>query len=419
MSRHHLALLAAVCLSFAPAAHAADWPTRPLTMINPFAPGGPNDVVARLFAQRMGEILGESVIVENVGGAGGMNGASRVAKAEPDGYTFLQGTVGTQAQNQTLYKKPAYNAATDFEPVTLVIEAPLVLVARKDLPVKDMTEFVAYAKANKDKMQFASAGTGSAIHLGCALMNMVTGIDIVHVPYRGANPAMQDLMSGRVDYLCDIITTAKAQIDADTVKPIAILSKERSPALPNVPTAIEQGFDVDAYTWNAFFLPKGTPEPIVRKLRDATVEAMKTPAVREKLEAAGLKIATDDQTAPDYLGRFVQSETAKWAATIKAGGHRAELLKPAIHGGQAGDLHDATIVGYGLSSRRDLRGRPLSQPERRRRRTASLDCRGSAIGRQGYRGLAQLWPAPYSPPRGFPGPACDLGRFCASPRWLL
>ena len=176
--------------------------------------------------------------------------------------------------------------------MTLVVEAPLVLVARKDLPVKDMTEFVAYAKANKDKMQFASAGTGSAIHLGCALMNMVTGIDIVHVPYRGANPAMQDLMSGRVDYLCDIITTAKAQIDADTVKPIAILSKERSPALPNVPTAIEQGFDVDAYTWNAFFLPKGTPEPIVRKLRDATVEAMKTPAVREKLEAAGLKIAT-------------------------------------------------------------------------------------------------------------------------------
>jgi tripartite-type tricarboxylate transporter receptor subunit TctC len=320
MSRYRLALLAAICLSFTPAADAADWPTRPLTMINPFAPGGPNDVVARLLAQRMGEILGQSVIVENVGGAGGMTGAGRVAKAEPDGYTFLQGTVGTQAQNQTLYKKPAYNATTDFAPVTLVIEAPLVLVARNDLPVKNMREFVAYAKANKDKMQFASAGTGSAIHLGCALMNMVTGIDIVHVPYRGANPAMQDLMSGRVDYLCDIITTAKAQIDAGTVKPIAILSKERSPALPNVPTAKEQGFDVDAYTWNAFFVPKGTPEPAIGKLRDATVEALKTPAVREKLEAAGLKIATDNQIAPDYLGRFVQSEIEKWAAIIKAGG---------------------------------------------------------------------------------------------------
>jgi tripartite-type tricarboxylate transporter receptor subunit TctC len=314
------ALAAAVSLLFATGAKAQEWPTRPLTMINPFAAGGPNDVLARLFAQRMGEILGQPIVIENVGGAGGMNGADRVAKAPPDGYTFLQGTVGTQAQNQSLFKKPAYNSTTDFAPVALMIEAPLVLVARKDLPVKDMKEFVAYAKANKDKMQYASAGTGSAIHLGCALMNMVAGLDVVHVPYRGANPAMQDLMSGRVDYLCDIITTAKAQIDADTIKPIAILSKERSPALPNVPTAIEQGFDIDAYTWNAFFLPKGTPEPIVRKLRDATIEAMKTPAVREKLEAAGLKIATDDQTALDYLGRFVQSETAKWAATIKAGG---------------------------------------------------------------------------------------------------
>ncbi|MDB5633214.1 MAG: tricarboxylate transport protein [Tardiphaga sp.] len=320
MSRIRTALLVAACLGLTSAAQAADWPTRPVTMINPFAPGGPNDVVARLMAQRMGEILGQPVIIENVGGAGGMNGASRVAKAEPDGYTFLQGTVGTQAQNQTLYKKPAYNAATDFAPVALVIEAPLVLVARKDLPVKDMKEFVAYAKANKEKMQFASAGTGSAIHLGCALMNLVTGIDIMHVPYKGANPAMQDLMSGRVDYLCDIITTAKAQIDGDTVKPIAILSKQRSPALPNVPTAIEQGFDVDAYTWNAFFLPKGTPEATVKKLHDATVEAMKTPAVREKLEAAGLKIAPDDQTSPEYLAKFVQSEIVKWAAPIKASG---------------------------------------------------------------------------------------------------
>ena len=141
-----------------------------------------------------------------------------------------------------------------------------------------MKEFVAYAKANRDKMQFASAGTGSAIHLGCALVNMVTGLDIVHVPYRGANPAMQDLMSGRVDYLCDIITTAKPQIDGGTVKAIAILTKERSPVLPNVPTAIEQGFAVEAYTWNAFFLPKGTPEEIVQKLNWATVEAMKTPS---------------------------------------------------------------------------------------------------------------------------------------------
>ena len=320
MSRIFAALLAAVSLMLTTGAKAEEWPTRPLTMINPFAAGGPNDVLARLFAQRMGEILGQTILIENVGGAGGMTGADRVAKAAPDGYTFLQGTVGTQAQNQTLFKKPAYNATTDFAPVALIVEAPLVLVARKDMPVKDMKEFVAYAKANKDKMQFASAGTGSAIHLGCALMNMVTGLDIVHVPYRGANPAMQDLMSGRVDYLCDIITTAKPQIDSGAVKAIAILTRERSPVLPTVPTAIEQGFAVEAYTWNAFFLPKGTPEEIVQKLNRATGEAMKTPAVRAKLESAGLKFVSDYRTTPEYLAKFVQSETAKWAVPIKASG---------------------------------------------------------------------------------------------------
>ena len=320
MSKIFAALLTAITLTLATCVKAEEWPSRPLTMINPFAAGGPNDVLARLFAQRMGEILGQTILIENVGGAGGMTGADRVAKAAPDGYTFLQGTVGTQAQNQTLFKKPAYNSTTDFKPVALMVEAPLVLVARKDLPVKDMKEFVAYTRANKDKMQFASAGTGSAIHLGCALMNMVAGLDIVHVPYRGANPAMQDLMSGRVDYLCDIITTAKPQIDGGAVKAIAILTRERSPVLPDVPTAIEQGFEVEAYTWNAFFLPKATPDPIVQKLNHATVEAMKTPAVREKLESAGLKFVSDDRTTPEYLAKFVQSEIAKWAVPIKASG---------------------------------------------------------------------------------------------------
>lgn len=307
-------------IAFATAAHAEEWPARPVTMINPFAAGGPNDVLARLFAQRMGELLGQPVVLENVGGAGGMNGADRVAKAIPDGYTFLLGTVGTQAQNQTLFKKPAYNSTTDFEPVALIVEAPLVLVARKDLPVKNMKEFVAYSKANESKMQFGSAGTGSAIHLGCVLMNSVTGLNVVHVPYRGANPAMQDLMSGRIDYLCDIVTTAKAQIDGGTVQAIAILTKDRSPVLPNVPTAIEQGFPVEAYTWNAFFLPKGTPRPIVEKLRKATIDAMNTPAVREKLESAGLRFVSDDRTTPEYLAKFVTSEIAKWAAPIKSSG---------------------------------------------------------------------------------------------------
>src|ERR1039457_4321743 len=163
------ALVALVALTLTTAAKAEEWPVRPITMINPFAAGGPNDVMARLFAQRMGEILGQPIIVENIGGAGGMNGADRVAKAAPDGYTFLQGTVGTQAQNQTLFKKPAYDSTKDFAPVALAVEAPLVLIARKDFPARDMNEFVAYAKTHADKMQSASAGTGSAIHLGCAL----------------------------------------------------------------------------------------------------------------------------------------------------------------------------------------------------------------------------------------------------------
>jgi len=322
MSRIFAALIIAVSLMTG--AKAEEWPTHSLTMINPFAAGGPNDVLARLFAQRMGEILGQTIIIENIGGAGGMNGADRVAKAAPDGYTFLQGTVGTQAQNQTLFKKPAYDSTKDFAPVALAVEAPLVLIARKDFPARDMKEFVAYAKTHGDKMQYASAGTGSAIHLGCALVNQVAGIDVVHVPYRGANPAMQDLISGRVDYLCDIITTAKPQIDAGTVKPIAILTRARSKVLPDVPTAIEQGFNVEAYTWNAFFLPKGTPEAIVQKLNHATVEAMKTPSAREKLESAGLQFVSDDRTTPEYLAKFVQSEIAKWAVPIKAGGISVE-----------------------------------------------------------------------------------------------
>jgi len=320
MRKAFLAYIAALCVLGGSPAQAQDWPTRALTMINPFAPGGPNDVPARLFAQRMGEILGQSVIVENVGGAGGMNGADRVTKAQPDGYTFLLGTVGTQAQNQTLYKKPAYDSTKDFVSVGLFLEAPLVLVVRKDLPVNSMQEFVAYAKANADKMQFASAGTGSAIHLGCALMNSVTGLNIVHIPYRGSNPAMQDLASGRVDYLCDIVTTAKPQIDGGAVKAIAVLNDSRSAALPDVPTAMEQGYDVKAYTWNAFFLPKGTPDAIVSKLNRTMIETMKTQAVRDKLDAVGLKLVSEDRATPAYLDGFVQSEIAKWAVLIKASG---------------------------------------------------------------------------------------------------
>jgi tripartite-type tricarboxylate transporter receptor subunit TctC len=311
----------AVALTFGGHAGAQDWPNRPLTMVIPFAAGGPTDVLGRVMAQRMGEVLGQQVIVENVGGAGGMTGSARVAQSAPDGYTFVLGTVGTHAQGQTLYKKPLYNAATDFAPVALIAQVPIVLITRKDLPVNDFKEFVAYAQANQGKMQYGSAGAGSATHLGCVLLNYVIGVNITHVPYRGTGPAMQDLQGSRIDYLCEIITTAKPQIDGGTVKGIAIFDKQRSPALPNLPTAAEQGTqNLIAYTWNALFLPKGAPEAVVKKLNDATIEAMKTPWVRERLQGLGAQIVSDEEATPQYLGDFVKSEIEKWAVPIKASG---------------------------------------------------------------------------------------------------
>jgi tripartite-type tricarboxylate transporter receptor subunit TctC len=296
------------------------YPARPMTMIIPFAAGGPTDVLGRVMAQRMSEILGQQIVVENVGGAGGMTGSKRVADAAPDGYSFVLGTVGTHAQSQTMYKKPLYHA-TDFTPVALIAEVPIVLISRRDLPVNDLPEFIAYAKANQTKMQYGSAGAGSATHLGCVLLNYLIGVDITHVPYRGTGPAMQDLQGGRIDYLCEIVSTAKPQIDGGTVKPIAIMTKERSPALPNVLSGLEQGTpNLEAYTWNAIFLPKGAPADVVKQLHDATVEAMKTPAVRERLEALGAVLVPEERATPEYLGQFVTNEIDKWAAPIKASG---------------------------------------------------------------------------------------------------
>jgi tripartite-type tricarboxylate transporter receptor subunit TctC len=315
------AVVVGLSLTLAHGALAQNYPTKPMTMIIPFAAGGPTDVLGRIMAQRMSEALGQQVVVENVGGAGGMTGSKRVADAAPDGYSFVLGTVGTHAQGQSLYKRPLYHAATDFTPVALIAEVPIVLIARKDLPVRNLAEFIAYAKANQSKMQYGSAGAGSATHLGCVLLNYLIGVDITHVPYRGTGPAMQDLQGGRIDYLCEVISTAKPQIDGGTVKAIAIMTKERSKALPNVPTGIEQGTaNLEAYTWNAIFLPKGASAEIVKKLHGAAVEAMTTPNVRERLEGLGAVIVSEDRASPEYLARFVKSEIEKWAGPIKASG---------------------------------------------------------------------------------------------------
>ena len=317
------ALVAAVAalLALPGMVRAQDYPTRPITMIIPFAAGGPTDVLGRVVAARMSEILGQQVVVENVGGAGGMTGSKRVATAAPDGYQIVLGTVGTHAQGQTLYKKPQYNSVEEFAPVALLAEVPIILTVRKDLPVNSFKEFVAYAKENQGKMQFGSAGAGSATHLGCVLLNYVLGTNITHVPYRGTGPAMQDLQGGRIDFLCEIITTAKPQVDGGTVKALAIFDKQRSPALPSLPTAAEEGTQgLEAYTWNALFAPKATPEAIIKKLNAAAVEAMKSPAVKERLSGLGAQVASDDRMTPAYLGTFLKSEIEKWAAPIKASG---------------------------------------------------------------------------------------------------
>jgi tripartite-type tricarboxylate transporter receptor subunit TctC len=301
-------------------AGAQNFPNHPMVMVIPFAAGGPQDVLGRIIAQSMSEALGQQVIIENVGGAGGMTGSVRVAQAAPDGYTMVLGSVGTHAQNQTLFKQPLYDAASDFTPVALVAETPIALITRKDLPPNNFKEFVAYAKANQAKMQYGSAGAGSATHLGCVVLNYVIGVDITHVPYRGTGPAMQDLAGGRIDYLCDIIATAKPQIDAGTVKGLAIMTKERAAVLPNLPTTLEQGTDVQAYTWSAVFLPKGAPDAVVQKLNAAVVKTMKTPSVRDRMAGLGAVLVADDRATPQYLGQFVKSEITKWAAPIKASG---------------------------------------------------------------------------------------------------
>src|SRR5919201_3219286 len=298
-----------------------DWPTRPVTMVIPFAAGGPADTVGRILAPGLSEILGQQVIIENVGGSGGMAGASRVAKAPPDGYQFVIGHLGTHAANQTLYKTPLYNAATDFAPVMLIAQTPLVLLARKDLPAGSLSEFITYTKANQATMQYGSGGAGSASHLACALLNAAIDVNVTHVPYRGAAPAMQDLIAGRIDYQCPDTPIAIPQIQGKAVKAIAILTRDRSPSLPNQATAHEQGLtNFDASNWFAAFFPKGTPAAIVDKLHAATLATINTPAVRKRMQEIGADLVARERSSPDYLQRFVEAEIQKWAGPIKASG---------------------------------------------------------------------------------------------------
>ena len=297
------------------------WPTRPVTMVVPFGAGGAADVMARTLAPPLSELLGQQVIVENVGGAGGTTGAARIAKAPPDGSQFLLGNAGTQAISQTLYRQPPYNSVTDFVPVGMVAQSYFVLITRKNLPATTLPEFIAYAKANHARMQYASAGVGSTSHMVCVLLDSVMGVEITHVPYRSTIIALPDMMAGRIDFICDAVETAAAQIRGDTVKAIAVLAPSRSAVLPELPTAAEQGVGKLAVSgWYGLFLPRGTPDAIVHRLSSAASTAMDTPSVRERIESVGINMVPAEQRTPAYLARQLPIEIEKWAVPIRASG---------------------------------------------------------------------------------------------------
>jgi tripartite-type tricarboxylate transporter receptor subunit TctC len=321
-----MAAMAALAVGQGPAmSQTASWPDRPLTMVVPLAAGSGIDVLARVLAPRLSEILGQTVIVENVTGAGGTTGAARVARAAPDGLQFLLGGTGTHAYAQTLYAHPPYDALNDFAPVALIAEQPVVLIARKDLAADNLREFIAYAKDHQAKMQYGSAGAGSAAHLACVVLNSAIGVTVTHIPYRGGGQAMQDLIAGRIDYQCPLLPIATQQIQNGSIKAIALLSRERSRTMPGLPTAREQGLaDLDVSNWSAFFLPKGTPAAVVQKLHDATVATMNSPAVRARLDEMGIDLVAPERRSGQYLHDFVRSEIDKWAGPIRAAGVNAD-----------------------------------------------------------------------------------------------
>jgi len=300
---------------------AQNWPTRPVTLVVPYAAGGPVDTLARIVTARMSELLGQQIVIENVGGAGGMTGAARVAKATADGYTMLLSGSAVLAQNPTFHKRSLYDPVADFEHAALYSDSARVLIARKDFPAKDFKEFIAYAKAHQTTLQYGSAGAGSGSHTCAILLDGAMGTKITHVPYRGAGPAMQDLIGGRIDYMAEQISTATSQIKGGAVKAYATLGLDRAPGLEELPTAAELGMKgLDCGAWGAFSFPKGTPKEIVRRLAKASSDAIDTPAVRERFKSIGVVVAAPDRRSPEYLTEFVKSEIARWAVPIKASG---------------------------------------------------------------------------------------------------
>jgi tripartite-type tricarboxylate transporter receptor subunit TctC len=300
---------------------AEDWPTRPITMVIPYAAGSASDTAGRVLAAELTDVIGAQVIVEDVGGGGGMVGTARVAKAAPDGYQFVFASVDSMAISPAIHKQPLYDPVADFTPVGLVVEQPIVLVARKDLPASTMQEFVSYVRANDKTMQFGSSGVGSSSHFACARLNAAIGINPTHVPYRGSGLAMQDLMAGRIDYFCALGAAAVGPIQGGSAKAIALLTQARSPLFPDFKTAEEQGTKgADSYSWTGFFFPPGTPIDTVKKLNDATNKVLTSPTTIERLRQVGVNPISPEQRSTEYLKSFIRSEADAWRAAVKASG---------------------------------------------------------------------------------------------------
>jgi tripartite-type tricarboxylate transporter receptor subunit TctC len=312
-----LAVLALMAALVSSAASAQTFPSRSIRLIVPFPPGGPNDIIARVVAQRMSEILKQPIVIDNRSGQGGVLGTDVVAKAAPDGYTIGVVSLGALAISPTM-EKVAYNTDTDLQPVTLVAKVPEMLVVATALPIKNLKELIAYAKANPGKLNFASSGPGSLPQLAGELLKLTGKIDIVHVPYRGAAPAVNDLLGQQVQMAFFDLPVLLPQIKAGKLRPIAIAAAQRAQSAPEVPTTGEEGMaELQAENWYGMVAPAKTPPEIVAALHDAAVEAMKDPQVIEKLSSQGAILVGD---TPDQFRTFIRSETAKWAKVIKDAG---------------------------------------------------------------------------------------------------
>ena len=319
-----LAAIAALVLVSGSTAGAQEYPTKVITMVVPFAAGGPTDTVARLIAQPMSKTLKQQVIVENVLGAGGTIAVNRVAKAAADGYTLLIHHIGMSTA-PALYRKLPYDAINDFEFIGLINEVPMTLVAKKDFPAKDLKELIAYVKANKEKINLANAGVGAASHLCGMLFMSAIQTDVLTVPYKGTGPAMNDLVGGQVDVMCDQTTSTTGQIKGGKVKVYGVTSKKRIASLPDVPTLDEQGLKgFEVVVWHGLYVPKGTPKAVVDRLNAALQDAIKDADFRANLARLGAEPVSADRARPEALHKFLQSEIAKWGPIIKKAGQYAD-----------------------------------------------------------------------------------------------